>query len=103
VIPVAFSAIRRLLVKKPGSMTNWPHFASKAAIGLAATVVSRLSLLLGFATFSRIATSMSRDSFSSALLLTGLPWPGMMIVSFVVVARLASEAAIIPSMLPPVE
>jgi len=29
--------------------------------------------------------------------------PGMMIVSFVVAARLASDAAIIPSMLPPVE
>ena len=34
---------------------------------------------------------MSRKSFSSALLLTGLPWPGMMIVLSVVAARLASR------------
>ena len=34
---------------------------------------------------------------------SGFPWPGMMIVLPVEAARLASEAAIIPSMLPPVE
>jgi hypothetical protein len=46
---------------------------------------------------------MSRNSFNSALLLTGLPWPGMMMVSPLVAASVASQAAIVPSMLPPVE
>jgi hypothetical protein len=85
-------------------MTNWPHFASKAAVGLAATVSSRdLPCFFSAATLSRMATSMSRNSLSSALLLTGLPCPGMMTVSLFVAARLASDAAIMPSMLPPVE
>src|SRR5215469_17547487 len=51
----------------------------------------------------RIATNMSRNSFSSALLLTGLPCPGMIMVFSVAAAKLASDAAIMPSMLPPVE
>jgi hypothetical protein len=53
--------------------------------------------------FSRIATSMSRNSLSSPLLLMGFPCPGMMMVLSVVAARLASDAAIMPSMPPPVE
>ena len=64
---------------------------------------ARSSLLLERGDVSRIATSMSRNCLSSALLLTGWPCPAMMIVSVVVAARLASDAAIIPSMLPPVE
>jgi hypothetical protein len=36
-------------------------------------------------------------------LLTGWPRPGMTVVWSVVAARLASDAAIMPSMLPPVE
>src|SRR5262245_16252421 len=92
------------LVKKGGSMTNWPHFASWAAVGLAATVSSNVRpAFFNVATLSRMSTSMSRNSFSSDVLLTGLPCPGMMIVLSVAAARLASEAAIIPSMLPPVE
>src|SRR3974377_1246684 len=55
------------------------------------------------ATLSRMSTSMSRKAFSSDLLLTGLPCPGMMIVLSVAAARLESDAIIIPSMLPPVE
>jgi hypothetical protein len=55
------------------------------------------------ATFSRMATSRSRNSCSSARLLTGFQWPGIMIVLSVDAARFASEAAIIPSMPPPVE
>ena len=85
-------------------MTKLPHLASNAAVGLAATVSSRdLPCFLSAATFSRIATSMLRNSLSSALLLTGAPCPGMMMVLPVVAARLASDAAIMPSMLPPVE
>ena len=43
------------------------------------------------------------NSLSSALLLTGFPCPGMMIVLSVAAARFTSDAAIMPSMLPPVE
>src|SRR5271166_3772962 len=83
------------LVKKPGSMAQLPNLASKAAVGFAATVSSRvLPCFLRAATFSRTPTSMSRNSLSSALLLTGRPCPGMMIVLSVVAARLASDAAI---------
>ena len=41
---------------------------------------------------------MSRNSLSSPLLLTGFPCPGMMMVLSVIAARLASDAAIMPSM-----
>src|SRR6202045_2674276 len=41
---------------------------------------------------------MSRNSLSSALLLMGFPCPGMMMVLSVIAARLASDAAIMPSM-----
>src|ERR1700730_11602959 len=69
-------------------MTKLPHLASKAAVGFAATVSSRgLPCFLSAATSSRIATSMSRNSLSSALLLTGFPCPGMMMVLSVVAAR----------------
>src|ERR1700730_1919024 len=62
-------------------MTKLPHLASKAAVGIAATVSSPdRPCFLSAATLSRIATSMSRNSLSSALLLTGFPWPGMMMV-----------------------
>ena len=62
-------------------MTKLPNLASKAAVGLAATVSSReRPCFLSAATLSRMATSMSRKSLSSALLLTALPWPAMMIV-----------------------
>src|SRR6516225_1235021 len=92
------------LVKKPGSIGPPPHLASKAAPGLAATISSfDFPFFLRAAIFSRTVTSISWNSWSSDLLLTGPPCPGMTIVSFVVAARLASEAAIIPSMLPPVE
>jgi hypothetical protein len=65
-------------------------------------LVARPPCFFSAATLSRMATSMSRNSLSSALLLTGLPCPGMMTVSLFVAARLASDAAIMPSMLPPV-
>jgi hypothetical protein len=52
------------------------------------------------ATLSRKATSTSRNSLSSALLLTGFPCPAMMMALSVVAARLASDAAIMPSMPP---
>jgi hypothetical protein len=78
--------------------------ASKAALGSAATVSSRdRPCFLSFATLSLIATRMSRNSLSSALLLTGCPWSGMMVVSLFAAAGLASHAAIVPSMLQPVD
>src|ERR1700676_2695093 len=78
-------------------MTKLPHLASKAAVGFAATVSSRdLPCFLSAATFSRIATSMSRNSLSSALLLTGFPCPGMMMVLSVVAARLQRKKIIVP-------
>ena len=48
------------------------------------------------------ALEIWHDDFN-ALLLTGLPCPGMMMVFSVAAAKLASDAAIMPSMLPPVE
>ena len=48
-------------VKNAGVMRNWPHFSSNAAVGLAAIVSSsERPDCLSAATFSRIATSMSR-------------------------------------------
>jgi len=85
-------------------MTKLPHLASYSAVGLAATIASReCPLFLRPATFARTPTSMSRNSRSSDRLLTGWPWPGMMMVLSVVIARFASAARIEPSMLPPVE
>src|SRR4029453_14968620 len=66
-------------------------------------LVARFSLLFRLATLLRLATSLSLECLSLVLLLTGLPWPGMKIVSSATRARLASVALIVPSMLPPVE
>src|SRR5215813_15275220 len=47
-------------------MTNWPHFASKLAVGFSAIVSdSDRPCCLSLPTFSRIATSISRYSPSS--------------------------------------
>src|ERR1700730_2363883 len=90
-------------VKIAGVISNCPHLASYAAVGLAATVCSRdLPCLLSAATFSRMLTSMSRYSASWDLPPRG-PCPGIMIVLSVTIERLSSAARIIPSMLPPVE
>jgi hypothetical protein len=55
------------------------------------------------ATLSRTAMSMPRYRLSSALLLAGGPCPGITIVPSPTVAKFASAARIVPSMLPPVE
>src|ERR1700722_5578062 len=80
-----------------GVIRNWPHFASYAAVGLAAIVSFRdLPCFFSAATFSRIVTSMSRNPVISDLPPTG-PCPGMTIVLLLAVARLASAARMDPS------
>lgn len=65
-------------VKSDPSITKPPHFASYATVGRAAmTSLSDSPCDFNFATFSRIATSMSLISTSCARFPIG-PWPGML-------------------------
>jgi len=88
-------------MKSLGLLKPLPHFASVAAVGFAATISpSVLPCFLRAATFLAGANQQVAIKGELGFVSDRRPWPGMTIIVSVTLARFASVARIMPSMLP---